>query len=105
MHSKKIKDQKLKIYSHKQLLFFLFISMGIICPSYLISEPLTQQRFNKVDTYSDRSFITKALVMKDLSEYVSTLLNLCCVNGSEIKYDGHIIPIEMNKKNSNCLWL
>jgi len=35
--------------------------MGIICPSYLISEPLTQQRFNKVDTYSDRSFITKAV--------------------------------------------
>jgi len=61
MHSKKIKDQKLKIYSHKQLLFFLFISMGIICPSYLISEPLTKPRFNKVDTYSDKSFITKAV--------------------------------------------
>ena len=32
--------------------------------------------------------------MKDLSEYVSTLLNLGCVNGSEIKYDGHIIPMK-----------
>ena len=61
MHPKKIKEQKLKIYSHKQLLLFLFISMGIICPSYLISEPLTKPRFNKVDKYSDKSFITKAV--------------------------------------------
>ena len=35
--------------------------MGIICPSYLISEPLTKPRFNKVYTYSDKSFITKAV--------------------------------------------
>ena len=61
MHSKKIKDQKLKIYNHRKLLFFLFISMGIVCPSYLISEPLTNPRFNKVDTYSDKSFVTKAV--------------------------------------------
>ncbi len=53
--------------------------MGIICPSYLISEPLTKPRFNKVDTYSDKSFITKAVektgasvVTIDTQRYVKT---------------------------------
>jgi len=35
--------------------------IGILCPSYLISEPLTKPRFNKVYKYSDKSFITKAV--------------------------------------------
>ena len=35
--------------------------MGILCPSYLSSEPLIKPRFNKVHTYSDKSFITKAV--------------------------------------------
>ena len=43
--------------------------------------------------------------MKDLSEYLSTLLNLGLVNDSEIKYDGHRVPIEINKKNSIGLLL
>ena len=43
--------------------------------------------------------------IKDLSEYLWTLLNLGLVNGSEIKYDGYIKPIENNKNISNCFWL
>ena len=61
MHSKRIKRSKLKFYNHKKLLFFSLIAMGIINPSYLISEPLTKPRFNQVDTFSNKSFITKAV--------------------------------------------
>ena len=53
--------------------------MGILCPSYLISEPLTKPRFNKVDKFSDKSFITKAVektgssvVTIDTQRYVKT---------------------------------
>ena len=53
--------------------------MGIICPSYLISEPLTKPRFNQFDTYSNKSFITKAVektgssvVTIDTERYVKT---------------------------------
>ena len=53
--------------------------MGIICPSYLISEPLTKPKFSKVNTYSNKSFITKAVektgssvVTIDTQRYVKT---------------------------------
>ena len=53
--------------------------MGIINPSYLISEPLTKPRFNQVDTFSNKSFITKAVektgssvVTIDTQRYVKT---------------------------------
>ena len=53
--------------------------MGILCPSYLSSEPLIKPRFNKVHTYSDKSFITKAVektgasvVTIDTQRYVKT---------------------------------
>ena len=79
MHSKKIKRSKLKFYNHKKLLFFSLIAMGIINPSYLISEPLTKPRFNQVDTFSNKSFITKAVektgssvVTIDTQRYVKT---------------------------------
>ena len=69
----------MKIYSNKQILFFLLISIGTLCPSYLISEPLTKPRFSKVDKYSDKSFITKAVentgssvVTIDTQRYVKT---------------------------------
>ena len=59
MHSGK--KTKLKINSHKQLLFSSLISMGFICPLNVISEPLNKPRFNQIDTYSNKSFITKAV--------------------------------------------
>ena len=59
MHSGK--KTKLKINSHKQLLFSSLISMGFICPLNVISEPLNKPRFNKLHTYSEKSFITKAV--------------------------------------------
>ena len=61
IHSKKIKKSKLKIYSQKQLLLSSVITMGIIFPSNIISEPLTKPKFNEFNTYSNKSFITKAV--------------------------------------------
>ena len=79
MHSLKIKKSKLKIYTHKQLLFSSVIAMGIICPSNLISEPLSKTRFNEVNTYSNKSFINQAIettgssvVTIDTQRYVKT---------------------------------
>jgi len=38
------------------------MAMGILCPSNTISEPLlAKPKFNEVDTYSNQSFITKAV--------------------------------------------
>ena len=53
--------------------------MGIICPSYLASEALTKPRFYQDNTYSNKSFITKAVektgssvVTIDTQRYVKT---------------------------------
>ena len=69
----------MKIYSHKKLLFFSLIAMGTICPTYLASEALTKPRFYQVNTYSNKSFITKAVektgssvVTIDTQRYVKT---------------------------------
>ncbi len=61
MHLKKIKKTKLKIYYHKQLLFSSLITMGILCPSKVISQPLINTSFNKTNIISNKSFISKAV--------------------------------------------
>ncbi|KGF98865.1 putative serine protease [Prochlorococcus marinus str. MIT 9302] len=79
MDSKKIKKSKLKIYKHNQLLLSSFIAMGILCPSNVISQPLTTKKLNEVNIYSNKSFITKAVekagssvVTIDTQKYVKT---------------------------------
>ncbi len=59
MKLKKIKILKINI--HKQLLFSSVITMGILCPSKAISEPLIYTSFNKINTVSNKSFISKAV--------------------------------------------
>ena len=61
MHSKKIKNSKLKIYIPKQLLCSALITMGIVYPSNVVAEKLTKTRFNNVNTYAKESFVTKAV--------------------------------------------
>jgi len=61
MESKNIKKSKFKGYKKKQLLLFSAITVGIICPSNLISQPLTKAKFNEVNIYSKKSFITEAV--------------------------------------------
>ena len=79
MYSKKKRKLKLKIYSYKQLLLFSVISMGLIFPSNLISQPLANPKFNKFSLYSSKSFITRAVertgpsvVTIDTQRYVKT---------------------------------
>ena len=51
----------MKIQSHKLLLIFSVITIGIVFPSNVISELLSKPRFNEVNAYSKKSFITKAV--------------------------------------------
>ena len=51
----------MKSYSHKKLLIYSAITMGIIFPLNLISQPLTKNKINEVNLYSKKSFITKAV--------------------------------------------
>ena len=61
MHSKKIRKSKLKSFNQKQLLLSAAITMGIVYPPNVISQPLTKQKLNEVNIYSSKSFITKAV--------------------------------------------
>ena len=61
MRLKKIKNSKFKINSHKRLLFSSVITLGILCHSKVISKPLINPNFNKNNTISKKSFITKAV--------------------------------------------
>ena len=51
----------MKRYNHKQLLLSSVISMGIVCPTNVISQPLTKPRINEFNINSSKSFITKAV--------------------------------------------
>ena len=61
MYSKKRRKSKLKSYNHKLLLISSAIAMGFIYPSNLISQPLVNTKYNSLNTYSNESFITKAI--------------------------------------------
>ena len=61
MYLKKIKKLKLKIDIYKQLLFSSVITMGILYPSKVISKPLINTSFNKINTISNKSFISEAV--------------------------------------------
>ncbi len=59
MYWKNIRQTKLKKYN--QLLFSSAITIGLFCPANIISQPLTKTKFNQVNLYSNKSFITKAV--------------------------------------------
>ena len=61
MYSKIRKKSKLKSYNYKLLLISSAIAMGFIYPSNLISQPLVNTKYNSLNTYSNESFITKAI--------------------------------------------
>ena len=61
MKSKNIKERKLKNYNRRLSLITSVITIGIICPSSLISQPLNDPRLNELNNYSKKSFITKAV--------------------------------------------
>ena len=53
MYSKKIR--KFKLYKHNQFLLSSLITLGIICPSNLVSQPLTKGKFYEQSNGSNRS--------------------------------------------------
>ena len=61
MFLSKNKNPKLKIYNQKQFLLSSVIAMAIICPTNVISKPITQTTVNEDNSYSKKSFITKAV--------------------------------------------
>ena len=58
---KKVKKLKLKTCISNQLLISSLISMGIISPTKLISQPFIKPKIQEVNIYSKKSFITKAV--------------------------------------------
>ena len=61
MFSKNIRKEKLKSCNHKHLFLSSAITLSIVCPSNLISQPLINTNNNAINTYSKKSFITKAV--------------------------------------------
>ena len=61
MYSKKTRKPKLKNYIYKQLLILSAISISIISPANILSQPLTKPTIKEDDLYSKKSFITKAV--------------------------------------------
>ena len=54
---------------------------------------------------TEEPVFSTALVMNDLCEYVLFSLNLGLVNGPDIIFEGHIIPIVIAEDNNNFLCL
>ena len=61
MYSKNVRKSKLKSYNPKKLLFYSAISLVTLLPSNLVSQPLINSKFNEINKYSNKSFITKAV--------------------------------------------
>ena len=61
MYSGKKRKSKLKSFNHKLLLASTAITMGFMYPSNLISQPLVNSKYNLSNTYSNESFISKAV--------------------------------------------
>ena len=58
---KNIIKAKLKSYDHNKLVLSSAITIGILCPSNIISQPLVKQKFYENNENSNKSFITKAI--------------------------------------------
>ena len=61
MNSKNIRKKTLKNFNHKKLLLSSVATIGIICAPNVISKPLINTELNKINSYSNESFITKAV--------------------------------------------
>ena len=61
MYLRKVRKSKLKISKHKQFLLSSLVATGIICPSNVISQPLIKPKFNEVNIFAKKSFITEAV--------------------------------------------
>ena len=51
----------MKSYNHRQFLLSSLISIGIICPLNVVSQPVSSTKINEVNIFSKKSFITSAV--------------------------------------------
>jgi len=61
MFSKKIRKSKWESCYQTKVLISSAITAFILCPSNVVSKPLTNLKFNEVNIYSNKSFITEAI--------------------------------------------
>jgi len=61
MFLKRIRKSNLKNYKQNKLFISSAISMAIICPLNVISQPLFNKKVNEININSNKSFITKAV--------------------------------------------
>jgi S1-C subfamily serine protease len=61
MYSENISKSKLKFYNQKKFLLSSALTIGVFCSSSVISQPLINSRFNEINKFSKKSFITKAV--------------------------------------------
>jgi len=61
MYSKNVRNSKLKSFIHKKILLSSAITMATLFPLYVVSQPLINPKFNEINKYSKKSFITKAV--------------------------------------------
>ncbi len=58
---KNIKKTKLKSFKHNKFILSSAITISILYPSNIISQPLIKQKFYEINENSNKSFITKAI--------------------------------------------
>jgi len=61
MNKRIVGKSTLKCDKNKKLFLSSAITLGILCPTNLISQSLTNTKLNKINNYSNNSFITKAV--------------------------------------------
>ena len=61
MYSMNVRKSKLKSYKHKKILLSSAIAMITLFPSSVISQQLTNPKFNETNKDSNKSFVTKAV--------------------------------------------
>ena len=61
MNKKVIKKSILKSDKNKKLFLSSTIALGILCPTNVISQSLSNTKLNEINNYSNKSFITKAV--------------------------------------------
>ena len=61
MNKKILKKSILKSDKNKKLLLTSAITLGILCPTNVISQSLINAKLNEINNYSNKSFVTKAV--------------------------------------------
>ncbi len=61
IYLKNIKKSKLKSFNLKKLLLSSTVTIGVFLPLNLVCKPLINPKFNEINEYSNRSFISKAV--------------------------------------------